>query len=306
MVSNLKKLLLATALVCPTWAIAAPINVAVSIVPEQYFVEQIGKEHVKVDVIVSPGAEPDTYAPKARQMRDLAKTDIYFPMGVPFENAWQSRIADVNADMKVIPLYERICRRQFPEGMEEHHHGDEHHDHAEHHKHEGHDNPCRPERADPHIWMSPNLVRIMAGTIRDSLIAQDPAHTADYEKNFREFAQHINEIDTKILKAVEGLKSNTFLVYHPAFGYFARSYGLQQLPVQVHGTDPTPTQLAKIIKQAKASGIKVVFVEPQFSKRAAQTVAKEIGGQVVAVDPLAKDWGNNLVNVANAFTQALK
>lgn len=305
MVSNLKKLLLATALVCPTLAMAAPINVAVSIVPEQYFVEQIGGDHVNVDVIVPPGAEPDTYAPKAMQMRKLAKTDLYFPMGVPFENAWQKRIAGVNADMKVVPLYQRVCRRQFPEGMGEHDHGHGH-DSDQHSAHHDHANPCRPERADPHIWMSPTLVRIMAGTIRDTLIEQDPAHKADYEHNFRQFAQHINDIDSQILKALEGLKSNTFLVYHPAFGYFARSYGLKQLPVQVHGTDPTPTQLAKIIKQAKASDIKVVFVEPQFSKRAAETVAKEIGGQVVAVDPLAKDWGRNLVNVANAFTKALK
>ena len=301
MVSKLAKLLLAMALGLPALAYAQPINVAVSIVPEQYFIEQIGGEHVSVSVIVPPGAEPDSYAPKAAQMRQLAKTQIYFPMGVPFEKAWQKRIASVNPKMEVVPLYQRICRRQFSQGA---------HDHG--HRHEGvkghleHANSCRPERADPHIWMSPTLVRIMGGTIRDTLIAQDPAHAQQYRVNYRKFAAHINQIDQQILKAVAGLKSHEFLVYHPAFGYFARSYGLRQLPVQVHGTDPTPAQLAKIVKLAKQKGIKIIFVEPQFSKRAARTLAQEINGEVVAVDPLAKNWGENLVKVAHAFAKALK
>lgn len=297
MVSKLAKLLLATVLVCPAFAYAQPLKVAVSVVPEKYFVEQVGGSHVDVSVIVPPGAEPDSYAPKAAQMRELAKTQIYFPMGVPFENAWQKRIAGVNPKMDVVPVYGRICRRQWPAGV-----GDD----------DGPSNaqtqayPCRPSRGDPHIWMSPVLVRIMAGTIRDTLIAKDPKHAADYRQNFRKFALHIDKIDSEILKALDNPHASEFLVYHPAFGYFARAYGLHQLPVQVNGTDPTPAQLAKVIQVAKQKQIKVVFVEPQFSKRAAKTIAAEIGGEVVAVDPLAADWGKNLISVAQAFSKALK
>ncbi|CAG9298029.1 metal ABC transporter solute-binding protein, Zn/Mn family [Celerinatantimonas diazotrophica] len=296
MVSKLAKLLLATALAFPALAYAQPLKVAVSVVPEKYFVEQVGGSHVDVSVIVPPGAEPDSYAPKAAQMKDLAKTQIYFPMGVPFEKAWQSRIASVNPNMDVVPVYGRICRRQWPEGV-----GD---DDGGSVKTKGY--PCRPSRGDPHIWMSPVLVRIMAGTIRDTLIAKDPAHAADYRQNYRKFALHIDKIDSEILKALNNPHANEFLVYHPAFGYFARAYGLHQLPIQVNGTDPTPAQLARVINIAKQKQIKVVFVEPQFSKRAAKTIASEIGGQVVAVDPLAADWGKNLVSVAHAFSKALK
>ncbi len=298
MVSKLTKLLVAASLACPALVYAAPLKVAVSIVPEKYIVQQIGGEHVDVTVIVPPGAEPDTYAPKAAQMKALAKTEIYFPMGVPFENAWRDRIAGVNPKMDVVSAYERICRRQWPDGV-----GD---DDDAGQAPVGKAYPCRPNRADPHFWMSPALVRIMAGTIRDTLIAKDPQHAADYRQNFRKFALYINDIDSKILHALDKPHATDFLVYHPAFGYFARAYGLHQLPVQVQGTDPTPTQLAKVIKIAKQKQIKVVFVEPQFSKRAAKTIASEIGGEVVAVDPLAADWGENLVHVANAFASALK
>lgn len=277
-------------------SMAAEMNVAVSVLPEKYFVEQIGGDNVKVDVIVPPGSEPETYAVKAEQMKNLAQADVYFTMDVPFERAWLPRIASNAPQMRIVPLNQRICRREWPAGVGENAHNPN--------PQQGKD--CVPVNPDPHTWMSPDLVRIMAGTIRDTLIQQDPDNAAQYRENYRNFVAHVDNIDLEILDALKGIKTHQFMVFHPAFGYFARAYGLQQLPIQMHGTNPTPKQLADIISLAKQEDIKVIFVQPQFSERAAQTIADQVGAELVSVDPLAENWGENMVKVAQTFASALQ
>lgn len=283
-------------------AASTPLNIAVSILPEKYFVEQVGKSHIHVTVVVPPGAEPATYAPTVGQMRALSKSTIYFTMGVPFERAWLPRFTGANPDIKIVPIYNRVCRRAWPAAIEKREKSQQKNPTSE-----STANHCHPINPDPHTWMSPPLVRIMAGSIRDALIKADPVHEQDYRRNYHQFVKEIDTVDLKIINALTGKTSGkSFMVYHPAFGYFARAYGLHQLPVENMGTEPTAKQLSDIVMLAKRRDIKVVFVQPQFSRRAAQSIANEIDGQVISVDPLAENWSKNLVSIAKAFSNALK
>ena len=288
------------------------IPVFVSIVPQKYFVQQIGRDIVDVQAMVRPGSSPATYEPKPQQMADLSKAKIYFAIGVPFENAWLEKIAAANPNMRVIHTDHGIKKRAMAahhhkDAEEEHHNADqheaghdqekvEHHD-EDHHKHAG---------LDPHIWLSPPLVKIQARTILAALQEADPAHRSVYETNFTAFASQIDQLDADLKKTFVGKTGLQFMVFHPAWGYFADAYGLKQVPIEMEGKNPKPAQLRELIQHARGNGIKVVFVQPQFSTKSAELIAREIGGQVAFANPLAEDWMANLRQVADKFEAALK
>ena len=300
-------------------AAADKLPVFVSIVPQKYFVQQIGKDLVEVQAMVQPGASPATYEPKPKQMADLSKTKIYFAIGVPFENAWLEKIADTNPNMRLVHTdhgIEKIAmtahHHHHDEKAEKHHEGEHHeadpdHEKKEHHGEAAHDEDHHEHAGlDPHIWLSPQLVKIQARTILAALQKADPAHSSIYESNFQDFAARIDQLDADLKKTFAGKKDLQFMVFHPAWGYFAHAYGLKQVPIEIEGKDPKPAQLKELIQHAREKNIKVVFVQPQFSTKSAKLVAREIGGQVAFVDPLAEDWMANLREVADKFQAALK
>ncbi len=294
---------------------ADKLPVFVSIVPQKYFVQQIGKDLVDAQVMVQPGASPATYEPKPQQMADLSKTKIYFAIGVPFENAWLSKIAAANPNMRVIHTDHGIeklamtAHHHHDDHEKGEHHGEEKHGHekGEHHEEAEHDKDHHEHAGlDPHIWLSPPLVVIQARTILAALQEADPAHRSVYEANFKAFTAQIDRLDADLKKTFAGKTGLQFMVFHPAWGYFAHAYGLKQVPIEIEGKDPKPAQLKKLIQHARENGIKVVFVQPQFSTKSAKLVAREIGGQVAFADPLAEDWMANLREVADKFQSALK
>jgi zinc transport system substrate-binding protein len=270
---------------------ARPLRVFVSILPQKYFVEKIGGDLVDVAVMVEPGASPHTYEPKPKQMVALAKTAIYFAIGVPFEATWLEKIAATNpnmlvvhteADIKKIPM--RGHHHQGPE-LEQDHHGIK----------------------DPHVWLSPPLVMIQARNILQALLRVDPAYGSVYEKNYNSFMKELVVLDAEIRAALEGKGQDVeFMVFHPAWGYFAQAYGIEQVAIEIEGKQPKPAELLYLIQYAKERGIKVIFAQPQFSWQVAQTIAKSIDGQIVFVDPLAAQWDTNLRQVASRFKSALK
>lgn len=285
--------LLLTTLATPAAVLAAPLPVAVSILPQKYFVEQIGGSHVQVQVMVRPGFEPATYEPTPRQITELTRARLYFAIGVPVEKTWLPRFKSSNPAMTVVDTTEGIERRMMT--------GDAH-DHGQEHGHA--ENGARP---DPHIWLSPTLVRIQAQNIRDALVAADPAHAADYRRGYAKLALTINRVDDAILRTLTqaDLRHNRFMVFHPAFGYFAAAYGLKQTPVEVEGKEPSPRQLADLIALAKREQIHVVFVEPQFSQKSAQTIAQAIDGRTVTIDPLDENWPAGMQAIAQAIGDVL-
>ncbi len=251
---------------------AGMLNVMVSIVPQQYFVERIGGKHVNVTVMVPPGFSPATYEPKPEQLQTLSEADAYVRIRVPFEDAWMKRIASANEDMLVI---------DESAGIE------------------------RIGGKDSHTWVSPRLVKVQAQTIYDGLVELDPDHEADYKVNLDAFLADLDELDAYIQETLSGLKSRKFMVFHPAWSYFARDYNLEMVPVQIEGSDPSAAEMAGLIQTAQENNIRVIFAQPEFSAESAEAIAEEIGGEVLLISPLAPDWLDNLHRVADTFAEVL-
>ena len=251
---------------------AGVLNVVVSIVPQQYFVERIGGERISGTVMVPPGFSPATYEPKPEQLQALSEADAYARIRVPFEEAWMDRIVSANEDMLIVDE----CT-----GIE------------------------RIGGKDPHIWLSPTLVKIQARNILNALVAIDQANKSVYEAGYKQFIIEIENLDAELKGIFAGKrKGMEFIVFHPSWGYFAGEYGLKQIPVEIEGKDPKPADLQRLIKHAKKLGVKVIFVQPQFSAASASVIAQAIGGQIAFADPLALNWPDNLRQVAAKFKAA--
>jgi zinc transport system substrate-binding protein len=260
------------------------LQVVVSIAPQQYFVERIGNGYVKVNVLVPPGSEPHTFEMKPEQLKAIAQAQVYFRIRIDFEKAWLDKIQGANPKMRIVDTTQGIqllpVETRSPEKSTEH--------------------------LDPHIWLSPKLVKIQAQTIYGALATLDPKHQAAYQANLKRFLADLDALDAEIRQSLEGVKNAKIVVYHPSWGYFARDYGLQQIPIEVGGQEPSAAELAAIMEEAKQAGVKVIFTEPQFSQQSAQTIAREIGAEVLAIDPLSPDWLNNLRNIVKTFDKTLQ
>lgn len=273
----------------PLCAYAEPaLNIQVSILPQKYFVDKIGMDRVKVDVLVKPGKSPATYSPSPDQMKRLVSSDVYFRIGVPFENGILQRIKAVTS-AKIVDTRQGIALRE----MEEHDHDAK--DHARN-VHMG---------KDPHIWMSPVLVKQQAHTIYSTLSSLDPAGKDVYKKNHDEFIAALDALDLRLKSIFKDLQGENLFVFHPSFGYFTDAYGLRQIAVEAMGKAPRGKTISRIIKQAKKQKTRVIFVQPQFDRNSANKIASAINGAVVSIDPLAYDYLANMENMANTIAKAL-
>jgi zinc transport system substrate-binding protein len=264
------------------------LRVAASIVPVQTFVERVGGDRVDVAVVVGPDASPATYELRARQMADLSEATALFRIGAPFESAWLPRLRAANPDMAIVDLRERIKLRRMAS-----------HGHADHDTHGSGGDP------DPHLWTDPQNVIRVAAHIRDRLIALDPGGEAAYRANYRAFRNELEALHQALKQRFAPLSGEPFLVYHPAWGYFADAYGLEQLTVETEGKEPGARSLDRIIQRAREAGIRVVFVQDQFNKRSAARVAEAVGARVVTVDPLAADYIANMRRVGRLIAEGV-
>ena len=409
----------------------AKVNVVVSVIPQQTFVEQIGGDKVNVTTMVKPGSDPHTYEPKPSQMAAISKADIYFPIKIEFENAWLDKFKDQNKNMKFVEMTKGVTFIPMPENNsiedEEEGHNEESlpfewagafslkkgeytwsfdkvngkytdpqmrflmikankksddiiesyeneaknlfesntiqakdNDHIDtnkqtfklvfdqnknqtlfkisikedgeyifftehmpfefedkehffkdlakndiepisshpesdgHHHHHGEN--------DPHTWVSPLRVKIMAKNIYDTLVKTDPINKNYYKSNYKKFLKEINDTDDTIKNILSKLpQESKFMVFHPSWGYFAKDYNLIQLAIEVQGKEPKPKQLKQIIKKAKDEGVKAIFTQVEFSDKSAKVIASQLNIKVIKETPLSKDWSNNLIKMANAI-----
>ncbi|MFH1709267.1 MAG: zinc ABC transporter substrate-binding protein [Planctomycetota bacterium] len=281
---------------------AAPsgnLDVFVSIPPQAYIAEQVGGPGVRVSVMVGPGQNPHTFALTPAQITGLANARVYFTIGLPFEKIIIDRIRQNNPGLMVIDSAAGITLRSMEE--DGHADGEEGHgpgaEDADHHHAEG--------DADPHIWLDPVNAKMIATNMTAALKAADPAHAADYDTRLQSFNTAMDTLHAELAAALAPLQCRDFFVFHPAFGYFGDRYGLHQVAVETGGKEPSAKQLAALIDRARAAKVKVIFVQPQFPSRSAEAVAREIGGVVVPMDDLARDYPTNLRDMAAKIRAAL-
>ncbi len=250
----------------------ADVNVVVSILPQQYFVKKIGGEHVSVLVMAGPGENPLQYQPPKAQLQALKQRDIYFLMGIPPEKEWLAQIAEQAPDIKIVDISQGIPKQE----------------------------------GDPHIWLSPRLVKTQAQTIAQALITIDPAHEADYRANLDAFLTELDKLEQEIqqIMAANEAEGKTFIVTHPAWGYFARDYGLTMVSIPENATDAELSSLAEL---AKSKGITTIFYQRGFDDTGAKKLASMIpDGRVMPLEPLNPNWEPNLRSVAMMLAKSSK
>jgi zinc transport system substrate-binding protein len=256
--------------------------VAVTIEPEAGFVDAVGGDKVDIVVMVPPGASPHTYEVTPAQMIKLSGAKMYAKVGSPieFELTWMNRLIEANKSMLVVD-----CSRGIDLAKSQ--------------------DPDEPG-LDPHIWLSIRNAKIMVQNICDGLVQVDAANKDYYDKNCAAFLDKLSKLDSDFSKDLENVRNRSFIVFHPAFGYFARDYNLTQIAVEQEGKEPSASYIVRLIEEAKALDIKVVFVSPEYNTKSAQTIAQEIGGKVVIIDPLARDFIDNMRNIESAMKQAMQ
>ena len=252
--------------------------IAVSIVPEQTFVEAVCGDLVDIVTLVPSGSSPENYEPTAQEMEKFSDASLYFSIGVPTEEA---NILPNVGDIKVISLQDEVAAvyedRTFESG----------------------------ER-DPHIWLSPKRVKVMVETIAKEMSELDPDNKGTYEQNAADYIVKLDEVDQEIKDALKGVESKNFIVYHPAFGYIADDYGLKMYALEEEGKEATAQHLQDMIDLAKKENIKVIFYQEEIDSSQSKAFAEEIGGKTIQLSPLAADYIDNMKNMAQTMGEAMQ
>lgn len=272
-------------------ALAKPI-VITSIAPLAYFVEQIGADSVEVISLAS--GDVHTYEPKPNDMKNIAKAKIFFATGVEFENAWLEKFKANSKDLVIVKTDAKIAKLKST-----HEHDEHEKEHTNHDEHE-----AKVEHKDPHIWLNPMLALTQARSIADALIDAFPANKDKYLENFQNLMNKILELDESATKELKELKNRKFVVYHPAWAYFAARYDLEQISIEKDGKEPKIDDLAKSVKLIKENNIKVIFADPNHSQKSAQILAQQTGAKLELLDPLARNWYDNIKNAIKAIKNA--
>jgi zinc transport system substrate-binding protein len=251
------------------------IQISVSVLPQAFFVERVAGKRAEVHVMIPKGANHETYEPTPQQLVALSDSRIYVKVGapgLPFEEKYLRTALDRNRKLIVVGMSDGMTFR----------------------------------KEDPHVWTSPAAVRIAAGNIARALIAYDPAHREEYGGNLKAFSREIDALDQEIRRALSGKKGYAFMVYHPAWGYFADDYGLRQLAVEEEGKPVSAAHIRRMVDLAREKGIRTILVQKGYDTKSARTVAREIGGEVVETDPLERDWLAGMRTFAALLTRVLR
>lgn len=253
--------------------------VAVTIVPEETFVKAVCGELAETVTLVPPGNSPENYEPTPLLMAQFEKADLYFPIGVPTEEA--NILSKVGDDTKVVALQDEVAA-VYP------------------------DRTFESGERDPHIWLSPKRVKVMIDVIAQEMCALDPENADTYNTNASSYKAQLDALDAEIKSALEGVQNKKFIVYHPAFGYLADDYGLTMYALEEEGKEATAEHLQEMIDLAKAENIKVIFYQEEIDSSQSEAFAEEIGGKTIQLSPLAADYIENLKNMAELMAEVMQ
>ena len=249
--------------------------VSVSIEPQKYLLDKLVGNKYTVNTAIPIGSNPETYDPSPAQMVNIGKSEIYFKIGnLGFENTWLKNISINNPQMSIID-----CSLGIQTIHDDH----------------GHAN------GDPHIWSSTQTALTVATNMYNALIQHDTKHKDYYLDNFKALEKSIQQTDSIVKSYVAEAPTKSFIIFHPALSYFAEQYGLHQYSIEVDGKNPTPRQIAELVKKAKQENIKVIFMQEEYDIKNAEPITKETGARIVIINPLSYNWDQELIKIAKAI-----
>ncbi len=267
------------------------IQIFVTVPPQAFLAEKIGGDAVKVHTLVGKGQNPHTFEPTPRQAATLARASLFFTVDIPFEKQLVAKVAASNRNLRIVDSTKGIVRLPLTEP-------DHHEAHAKEER--------SGNEADPHIWLAPDNLRIMADNMAAALSNALPERKEALHRNLASLQNEISALDKRLTTTLAPHRGKTFYVFHPGFGYFAHAYGLKQKGVEIRGKSPTPRQLTALIRQAREDRVRTIFVQPQFDSKSADTVAQAINGTVAPINYLDQEVLRNLATIAAAIEQSLR
>jgi len=270
-----------------------PITIYTSIQPVAFIASKIAGRYAKVKALIPPGKSPHSFTLLASDLSAMSKAKFFFSVRLPFEE-FKLEKAFKNSKTEWVDItkgiqFQRLDACQTTNCGHDH---DQHKDAA--------------ELMDPHIWLNPENDMILARNVCDTLSKAMPQHAQYFELNFKNFTRVLIALDRKLKKMLKPFKGEIFLVYHPAFGYFAKRYGLRQEAIELGGKSPTAKHLQVVISLALKKKVRIVFVQPEFNRKAAKLIAKTINGTVIKLDPLAYNLIDNYMIFATKIQAAMK
>ena len=259
--------------------------ITVSIAPFKYFVEAIARDEYIVNVMVPAGSNPHIYEPYPEQISKLKRSIAYISNGfLGFEMTWLDRFYEMNRKMKKLSLGEAID----PIKSE--------------HQHDGEN----VEGVDPHYWVSPQCAYKIASSVKVFLTGLNPDNRNLYEIGYQELTGKIKTADDSAKQLAFYGNGRGFMIYHPNLGYLARDYGLEEIPVEYEGKEPSPSRMKYLIDRAKSDNLKVIMVQKEYDTRNARAIASETGARVVVIDPLAEDWYSSEFEIINILKESFE
>jgi len=245
--------------------------VSVSIAPQKYFIERLMDTLIEVNVMIPPGASHATYSPTPGQLVKLTHSRAYFLMGhLNFETSWKEKLESANKNMLWYNLSKGIKPIQ---------------DSHDHH----HDETCS-HGTDPHTWTSPREAQIIADNLKAALIDLFPNEKELIIHNYKNFLEDLDSLDSRLLELKQSHPDLTFLIFHPAYTYLANNYGFEQMTIEFEGKTPTPARMQNTIQKAMEKGIKTIYIQQEFDRNNAETIADAIKARTVQVNPLSENW----------------
>jgi|YelNatPaOPRAMG01_1025707.scaffolds.fasta_scaffold30977_3 zinc transport system substrate-binding protein len=258
----------------PLQGVSQGLKVLVSIPPQKEWVESVGGDKVRVEVLIPQGMDPHTYEITPRKLQEVKGAEVYFYLGsgLEFEVLWLNRIKKINPQLEMVNCSQEI----------------------------------ELLRGDPHVWLSLRNAEKSLLVIKETLKRHLPSFSEKIEDNYRIYLQKLKDLDRSITEWTKPYRGRAFMCYHPSLGYFSRDYGLKQIAVEEGHKEPSPKALLKKTEEAKKEKIKVIFLSPFENRKKAERIAKEIKAEIRIIDPLSEAYLLNMENIAKEVIRALQ
>lgn len=254
--------------------------VTVSLPPQAWMLRQIAGDSIDINVLLTSGANPETYEPGVGVMRRAAASDLVMLSGnIGFEGSLADKLGRNNPGLRFVDT-----SRGIEPVYGTHSHGDHGH-----------------EAADPHTWTSVRNARVIVGNMLDALVQVDSANTAYYTSRADALRHRLDSIDAAVEARLADAPSRTFMVWHPSLSYLARDYGLQQVTVGSEGRESSVADIRSIIETARRTGAAVLFIQADYDSRQAATLSSQTGARVVTINPLDPDWESQINLIVDAI-----
>jgi len=285
------------------------LTIAVSVAPQKSIVEKITGDKANVITMIPQGYSPENFQPKPSGLEELSNADIYFTIDVPTESAnILPSLNDLNSSLKLVDLFDaaadeyKVFSFDLYEEFATTNTSNSDLENVETANRAGDDH----DGVDPHIWLSPKRVKVMARVVLDEVILADSENKDFYTENYNNFIVELNELDAYIKDSLKDQNNKSFIIYHPSLGYYADDYNLNMIAVEENGKAATAKSLEKVIEFSKANDIRVIFYQSEIDSSQVKVIASEVDGEVIEINPLSENIIENLYMMTDTLKNNLK